>query len=783
LTLLAGFMLNGLYAQEVKDIRELRIAIDDNYPPYIFRNDMGEIQGIIYDLWKLWESKTGIRVTFYATDWDKAKESFNQGQVHILETVFITPERAKLYKFSRPYADIKVPVFFKKELSGIQNINDLKGFSIGVKAGDAVIDMLRSKGIVGLVEYHSYEDIIKAAARDEIHLFSIDEPPALYYLYKYKLLNKYKFGFNLYTGQFHRAVLNENAWLMPVIENGFDLITKDEVTEINQKWKGKYLSSFDFGRYLPWLISGLLITACIILFMVLNSYYLKKKIKIKTKELETAISELKESEARNKAFLYAIPNMMFIFDEEGNFIDYKGAKEEELYVSPDFFIGKNIKSILPPDISELTLEKIKTVKESRQIQIYEYSLRFKNADEHYQAQMAPCGDNEFLAIVQNITEKKEIETQRARNNKLESLGQLAGGIAHDFNNILTAVIGNLSMIKLKSGKGTVIYELADTAEKSGFRARNLTNQLLTFAKGGAPVKDTTNINAIVTDATDLALRGSNCVCEYDLEKDLYLTKADASQLTQVIHNIIINAYQSMPNGGLIQISTMNVSISENNLLGLSKGNYIKIIVKDNGTGICEADMEHLFDPYFTTKPGASGLGLTICYSVVKKHNGTIDVRSEPGKGTEIIIYVPAEMIESEIKMESILTNEPQIGGQKQRVLLMDDEDQIRFIGKEMLEYLGYDVLLSEDGEDAIKKIKAARNDNQPIDIVIMDLTIPGRLGGKEAISLIREFDLTIRAIVTSGYSNDPVMSNFAQYGFNGFLIKPFDIEMLAKALS
>ncbi len=785
IVMLALLSLWGVWltATEFEDLKQIRIAIDDNYPPYIFRNDQGELQGITFDLWKLWEKKTGIKVVFFATDWNKAKESFNNGHADILETLFYTKERAKIYQYSRPYAEIRVPIFYKNELTGIRSVNDLKGFTIGVKSGDAVIDMLRSKGIVGIVEYNSYEDIIKAVAKNEIHIFSIDEPPALYYLYKYKLLNKYKFAFNLYTGHFHRAVLKKNAYLMEVVENGFDLITKKEMDEVQERWKGQFITSFNLKKLLPFIITFAIIVVFVILLLFTNSYYLNKKIKQKTLLLQQVVNDLKESEARNKAFLNAIPNLMFIFDVNGNFIDYKGNKDEEFYVPPGFFIGKNIKDVLPPDVARMTLEKIEKVKTSKQTQTYEYSLTLKNKEEHYEAQMAVCGENEFLAIVQNITYKKMFDSQRLRSNKLESLGQLAGGIAHDFNNILTAVIGSLSMIKLKAGKGSVIYELADTAEKSGFRAKNLTNQLLTFAKGGSPVKDTANMNAIVTDASDFVLRGSNCICEYDLEKNLRLTKADAGQLTQVIQNIVINAYQSMPNGGKIFIKTANVKFEKDNPLSLNEGEYNHIQIADQGYGISEENMEHIFDPYFTTRTGGSGLGLTICYSVIKKHNGTISIESVVNKGTEVNIYLPAEITESESKMETIIKEEPISNERKQLVLLMDDEDQIRFIGKEMLEYLGFDVLLSEDGEDTINQIRSCKEKNTPVDIVIMDLTIPGKLGGKEAIVKIRDFDQNIKAIVTSGYSNDPVMSNYTQYGFNNFLIKPFDIEMLSKALS
>ncbi len=382
-------------------------------------------------------------------------------------------------------------------------------------------------------------------------------------------------------------------------------------------------------------------------------------------------------------------------------------------------------------------------------------------------------------ITMNSMHNKLYEWQEIlRAHKLESLGILAGGIAHDFNNILTAILGNISLVKMWSNPSDKIYPRLDAVERASIRAIDLTHQLLTFSKGGAPIKKTTSILELIKDSADFALRGSNIKCEFDMGKDILPVEADRGQISQVIHNLVINAKQAMPDGGKIIINIKNINIKEHESIHIPVGMYVMISIRDFGTGIPEELLDKIFDPYFTTKQKGTGLGLAIAYSIIKNHGGLITVESEYGKGTIFNIYLPAS---NERTMQEE-TDDDTLHTGKGRILVMDDEEMVRDAIGDMLLDLEYSVEFATGGCEAIKKYKEAKLSGKPYDVVIMDLTVPGGMGGKDAIKEILEFDPSVKAIVSSGYSNDPVMANYQIYGFSGVITKPYELKKLSKEL-
>lgn len=761
---------------------KIKVIADDNYPPYSFRDANGKLQGISYDLWKLWEQETGIEVEYTACDWELAQLRFNRGEADVLDMVFYSKERAKTLLFSKPYATIRVPVFYKSEINGIKDINDLSGFTIGAKAGDNVISILRENLVNNIRELNSYEDIIKAARDKKIYIFTIDEPAALYYLYKYNLISQYKYGFNLYSGEFHRTVSKDNHELLKTIDDGFSRISEEERKAVQNKWMGESLKLVDQSQIMPYLLgigSVILITLAILFFV---NILLRKQVAKKTKQLQKTLDRLIDTQSRNETLLNAIPDLLFIFNEKGEFVDFKSASTEALIASPEFFIGKNMYDVLPKYLGDMTMERIKLIRETGEIQNYTYSIIMNNIEEYYDARMVRYGTNEYLAVVRNVTLSKKAEEDRNRANKLESLGILAGGIAHDFNNILTAIIGSLSLIKMKLAKEPELYKVLGEAEKAGLRAKKLTNQLLTFAKGGNPIKESGDINELIEDSAEFVLSGTNCEGIYHLKDNVPKFDFDKGQISQVIQNLVINAIQAMPNGGTVKIISDMVRLDEANNFNLLPGMYISISVCDQGSGIPEEKIKSIFDPYYTDKVNGTGLGLTICYSIIQKHLGTIKVMSLPDKGAEFKILLPLFMKESKKVFDKKGDNMDKKKG-KFNILLMDDEEQILYIGKEMLEFLEHTVDIAHDGEEAIAIFEKAQASAKKYDLIIMDLTVPGKMGGKEAILKVKEKDKTVKAIVSSGYSNDPVMANCQEYGFDGFLIKPFNLESLEKAIS
>jgi len=383
-------------------------------------------------------------------------------------------------------------------------------------------------------------------------------------------------------------------------------------------------------------------------------------------------------------------------------------------------------------------------------------------------------------LQQEIIERRKVEEELQKAQKLESLGVLAGGIAHDFNNLLAAIIGNLSLVEQYAKSGASIFEVLGDAKKACYRTKELTRQLLTFSKGGAPIREIASISELVKEVVTFSLRGSKVRCEFDLADNLWPVEIDAGQISQVINNLIINASQAMPRGGIIRLCAENIIMRTDDIVPLKKGKYVKVSIKDQGIGIPKEHLSKIFDPYFTTKERGSGLGLAISYSIVKKHEGYITAESESGGGTTFYIYLPAS--EKDLFRVENIVEEENLATGRGKILFMDDQESLRDMVGEMLVYLGYEVVFAREGDEAVELYRKAKESGRDFDAVILDLTIPGGTGGKEAVQKLREIDPGVKAIVSSGYSYDPVMSEYKKYGFNGVVVKPYEIGELSKVL-
>ncbi len=392
------------------------------------------------------------------------------------------------------------------------------------------------------------------------------------------------------------------------------------------------------------------------------------------------------------------------------------------------------------------------------------------------------GKNKIIGSVvtfRDVSEKHKLEQELFKARKLESLAILAGGLAHDFNNILTAIIGNISLIKLRMQNANCpekLMQLLIKAEQASMRAQGLTQQLLTFSKGGAPIKKAATIKELITSTVEFALRGSKIRYEIDLPDDLWPVEIDEGQISQVVNNLTINAMQAMPKGGNFYVKGENVRIGDQDIVSLAPGRYIKISFRDTGIGITPENLHRIFDPYFTTKKTGSGLGLASTYSIIKKHGGHILVESKPGQGTTFTFYLPAS--EKHVKRTTEENNIHAIPTVNARVLVMDDETEIRELIKDVLENMGMEVLTCADGKTAIEIYQKEMQSSTPIDLVILDLTVPGELGGKETLNELLKIDPKVKAIVSSGYSNDPIMSEYKKYGFKGVVSKPYQVNEL-----
>ncbi len=384
--------------------------------------------------------------------------------------------------------------------------------------------------------------------------------------------------------------------------------------------------------------------------------------------------------------------------------------------------------------------------------------------------LMPVGE-QIVILMNDLTEYRIAEEELVKARKIESLGILAGGIAHDFNNILTSVVGNLSFAKEVLDDRDQLLEILSIAENASIRGKELTRQLLTFSRGGTPVCKSTSIIRLLKETADFVLSGSDVMCDFNIESDLRAADIDSGQISQVFQNLIINAVEAMPAGGVINVTAENYSAAENDP-NLSPGNYVRIVFSDKGKGIPGDIITSVFDPFFTTKKSGSGLGLSVTYSIIKKHRGYIRVRSNCEEGTVFELFLPASG--SSEKFSSVSVNGYVFEGR--RVLVMDDEELILKTSRRMLEMKKFIVDTALTGEEAVAKFNDAQTAGKSFDLVILDLTIPGGIGGREVISILKKNDPAVKAIVSSGYSSDPVMSNYSDYGFAGVVTKPYSFD-------
>ncbi len=400
---------------------------------------------------------------------------------------------------------------------------------------------------------------------------------------------------------------------------------------------------------------------------------------------------------------------------------------------------------------------------------------------------APIRDREskivgVVLVFRDVSHEQKMEEELLKIRKLESIGVLAGGIAHDFNNILAAILGNIELTAYRIPKeDTHSLALLEDAQKATKRATKLTQQLLTFAKGGAPLKEEIQLPELITESADFVLHGSLVACNYDFPTDLWRVDVDSGQIGQVIQNIILNAKHAMPEGGTIRIKCDNLDdAATESLLSVDLGNYVRIVIQDTGVGIPKEIIDKIFDPYFSTKQEGSGLGLAICHSIVNKHEGYITVDSVSGKGTKFTIYLPATLQQKTGIKEACEKTHPV---KSARVMVMDDEQMLLDVARAQLVVLGHEAILVKEGAQAVNKYQELQDNGTPIDLVIMDLTIPGGMGGQEAAHKLLQIDPDAKIIVASGYSNDPVMSDYGDYGFKAAIAKPFNLKELNASIA
>ena len=505
---------------------------------------------------------------------------------------------------------------------------------------------------------------------------------------------------------------------------------------------------------------------------------------------------LRESEEKYRSMIEHSNDMIWTLDQAGNFTFFNEQTEKVAGLKMKDWIGKSfVPLILDEDLPMIT----EVFQKSLNGGFLQYELRFKDQNKNIltiavnTAPILKNGEiNGIVSFGRDITEQKRLQEEVLKARKLESLGTLAGGIAHDLNNLLFAVMGNISLAEydLKPEIGT--SESLKAAEEACIKAKELSARLITFSKGGDPVKKMMSIDILLKDIVMSALSGSNIKPEMSISDDIRQVNIDEGQVKQVVRNIVANAKEAMNDNGQLTVSCENVDIAEEGYLTLSQGEYIKISFADQGSGISKENLGKIFDPYFSTKDmGADkgqGLGLTVSYSIIKKHGGLINVESKPGTGSIFSVYLPT----ASAKESDLQKPEEQPAAQKPvkkpatdtgKILLMDDEEAIRTFLGQALTRSGYDVETCIEGKEAVEIYKKAMESKDPFDVAILDLTSKVGMGGQETMRRLIEIDPDVKGIVITGYSNDPAVANFKAYGFSGSLTKPATSDELSKVIN
>ncbi|KAB0664102.1 transporter substrate-binding domain-containing protein [Oryzomonas japonica] len=764
----------------------IRVVMDNNYPPYVFKGDQGQLKGITVDQWNLWEKRTGIRVELTGTDWSDAQRRMDAGEFDVIDTIFRNEKREKRYDFTKPYAVIPVPLFFHKDISGISGPDDARGFMVAAKAGGNVLDVLRKHGVTNIVEYPSYEKIIEAAHDGKVKVFTVDRPPALYHLNKMGIQDQFRETAPLYNGEFRRAVPKGRNDLLAMVEKGFADITPAEYRAIDKKWLGIPISASPYVRYVGY---SALVIAALVAGLLVWLRLLKRAVSRKTRELSG-------SEERFRSIMSLSPDIISIIGKDGAF-EYNSPSAERIHgYAQDEMLGLTPLDLAHPEDRERVDRVFKELLKNPE-KIANVQYRYRNKDGSYTwVEWCACNQlsnphiNGIIAISRNIEDRKRVESERLKleqqllhAQKLESLGVLAGGIAHDFNNILMTIMGNADLALMRITPESTAVENLRRIENAAAQAADLAKQMLAYSGKGKFVVEYINVNSLLTEMLHMleVSISKSAVLRLNLAKDLPRVEADTTQMRQIIMNLIINASEAIGDtSGVIAVTTGCMDCDAGYLKDtwldedITAGPYVYLEIADTGCGMDKETLAKIFDPFFTTKFTGRGLGMAAVLGILRGHKGAIKIYTEPGKGTTFKILLPADSRPAEPAGHDSGRNDWHGAG---KVLLVDDDETILGIGSEMLEELGFSTTTARDGMEAVALFK----ETPDIAFVILDLTMP-HMNGEQCFRELRRIRPDVKVIMSSGYNEQEVTQKFAGKGLAGFIQKPYRLSALQEAL-
>ncbi|WP_461834187.1 PAS domain S-box protein [Desulfothermus sp.] len=881
---------------------------DESYAPFEFKDAKGNARGIFVDIWRLWEKKTNVKVIYKLMKWKDALKGVKTGKYDVVGGIFYSKERDNFFDFTNPYIQIDTRIFFHKNIFGLQALDDLSAFLVGVVKDDYAESFIKSNyPDIKLISFSTTDEMVKSAINGKIKVFICDRPIGLFYLSKYNGGENFKYSERpIYVSKVCAAVKDGNNKLLRLINDGFKKISKNEINSIIKKWTGEKINFLN-KKYLYITVAIFLI---IIMISLTWSFFLKRTVDKKTREIVEKNIELQKLYDRLNTIV-EVTKMGFverdldgyIIDANQEYLNLIGRSKDEVigkridewthtedrylqdmarkttmqegslkgfevrYVRPDgtvvyilansarlksdpnrvvflcqditrlkkqeemisalanelettlnsigdgvistdnsgkikFFnpvaegitgwkkeeaLGKNL-DVVFNIISEKTGKEIDNPfvlikKTGKVVEIGNHTLLIRKDGKKIPIldSGAPImnKDGELIGVVivfRDGTKQRQRITELIRLERLNTMSQISAGIAHDFNNLLATIITNLTLLKKRLNVGSSEAEILDRMEKTVVDARNLTKQLILLSTEFKPDKKNIDYREKIKSLPRLILAGTSITTEFHIDEDLNYIIGDETQIDQVIQNLIINAKDAMESGGKITIRAENVTLKKDEIKELTPGEYVRISIKDEGPGIDEKMIPKIFEPYYSTKKGGTGLGLYVVKNIIKNHDGHIEVISKKGKGTEFILYFPA-IKEETIDVTTKDSKEENLSGIK--ILFMDDEEMYREVIKELVPILGGEVTVVANCNEAISIYRESLTKGEEFDVIVLDLTIVGGKGGIEAGKKILQINPNAKIIISSGHTAHPIFKDYKNYGFVGAIKKPYTINEFA----
>ncbi len=802
LLLVAMALLAPVYAHPVSsDVplasRRLIVGGDADFPPYEFLGPDGEPTGFDVELFLAVAEVMDLQVQLELGPWSEVRERFEAGELDAVVGMHYSVARDERLDFSNPYAVAHYAVFVREGEDRIAGVHDLKGRSVLVQAGALMEDMAQQLGIsAGLVPVRGPEQALRSLARGEHDAALLFHHQGLYLAAELELDGVEVVGKPLAPEEYCFAVHEGDTQLLTALNEGLAVVeTTGRYQELQTRWLGVLEpAGWSWQRTLE-IVAWIAVPAALaVLLALLWAWLLQRRVQERTRELVDQLAERRRAEAalaqereRLLVTLRSIGDAVVTTDSEGRVELMNRVAETLLDSSLVEARGTRLDALLPlVDASDgrplpVLLDRL-LGSDAERLVVHAARLD-RPLGPLVSLVAAPILDHQLrrqgvVVALRDVTAQHRMEQELIRAEKLESVGVLAGGIAHDFNNILTGVLGHLSIGRAQLDDEHGVQHHLERAEVATLRAQGLTKQLLTFSKGGVPVRRVLAFEPLLRDAVELALVGGTVASRVHVTPGLWPVEADAGQVSQVLHNLLINASQAMPDGGIIALRVENLELEDGHHSGLPAGRYLAVRVRDQGPGIPPHVAESIFEPFFTTKDQGSGLGLATAYSIAQQHGGWLGLEAHAGAGAWFLWLLPA--MPGAVPVQGEPERPPTAG--TGRVLVMDDEEIVREVLQAMLTTMGYEVDLSSDGEQAVQAYQRAMEGHDPYQVVVMDLTVPGGMGGVEAMAAIRSLDPDARGIVSSGFSDDPVMADPGRFGFCGVVGKPYRLAELSAAV-